>query len=452
MHAAPCQQARGASGCQLRPSGPPALRASRASEIARGANDARSAEDAYDQLGNPLVTHGSPEETTTPFGAPPGGRARFVFREGEAARTPERFRSRVLAQFRSPENLGYLRGLFAATAPAGKLRAFAVETAEDAALAFSCTQDRALDVLASDPLARRGYARRAGDFWAELRRLNRAFYDSRMRGLALDAATIDPQARRDGVADASEDYAFSMFTADSLRPPGLERLNAPGPSWALREDQSTWEPAELARSGRAGPAPADRRRPPCQTRAPRFAPDRPGREGFAGTPAQMAQVVRRAGGGLPVAWGTLTAARYPQDDVSVAQLGAGARRAPGGEGEEDAWDDGNPNRSAEEALAEYYGDGQVESRTQLGAKEQVGRSYGSLFAWGDAWQENGGSRLMRYESIPFWRKGGHEGYDYDIEEDLGTQMRETGNPVRRWPMDRMRRAAGQEYRTLGPRS
>jgi hypothetical protein len=53
---------------------------------------------------------------------------------------------------------------------------------------------------------------------------------------------------------------------------------------------------------------------------------------------------------------------------------------------------------------------------------------------------------------PFWQKGGHEGYDYDIEENLGTQMRESDNHVRRWDLDRMRQPQGQQYRTYGPRS
>ena len=46
----------------------------------------------------------------------------------EAARTPLRFRDRVLAQFRTPANLAYLRGLLAGRVPAGPLRAFALET------------------------------------------------------------------------------------------------------------------------------------------------------------------------------------------------------------------------------------------------------------------------------------------------------------------------------------
>jgi hypothetical protein len=44
------------------------------------------------------------------------------------------------------------------------------------------------------------------------------------------------------------------------------------------------------------------------------------------------------------------------------------------------------------------------------------------------------------------------GYEYDIEETLGSASRELGAPVRRWDMDRLRHPRGQEYRRFGPRS
>ena len=51
-----------------------------------------------------------------------------------------------------------------------------------------------------------------------------------------------------------------------------------------------------------------------------------------------------------------------------------------------------------------------------------------------------------------WQKGGHEGYDLDIEETLGTQARELDGQVRRFDMDRLRDPRGQEYRRYGVRS
>ena len=103
-------------------------------------------------------------------------------------------------------------------------------------------------------------------------------------------------------------------------------------------------------------------------------------------------------------------------------------------------------------MAEYWGDGWTVSETQTGAPETMGQAYGSRYAWGNSWQENGGTRFMRYESIPFWQRGGREGYEYDIEETLGTAARELDGPVRRWDMDRVRNPRGQEYRRHGPRT
>ena len=127
--------------------------------------------------------------------------------------------------------------------------------------------------------------------------------------------------------------------------------------------------------------------------------------------------------------------------------------AVGGDYTDEAWDEGRGYRTPESALAEYYGDAHVASDTILGGAVQEGVAYGSTYAWGTDWKDNGGTRAFRYETVPFWQKTGtRDGYDHDIEETLGTQMRETGNPVRGWDMDRLRQPRGQEYRRLGPRS
>ncbi|NBQ70316.1 MAG: hypothetical protein EBU46_16380, partial [Nitrosomonadaceae bacterium] len=46
--------------------------------------------------------------------------------------------------------------------------------------------------------------------------------------------------------------------------------------------------------------------------------------------------------------------------------------------------------------------------------------------------------------IPFWQKGGRVGYDYDIEETLGTAGRELDSDVRRWDMERVRAEASAQ--------
>ena len=258
---------------------------------------------------------------------------------GDAPRAPARFRDRVVAQFRSPANLAYLRGLFARRVPAGPPRAFALATFSDAVQEFS--GGRALEVIASDPTARRGALRPAVDLWGEVRRLNRAFYEDRLAATREQAHNID---RRPGPRDDDDDepYHVRMFTADSLRPPGLERLNAAPP------------PHEAG-------------------------------------------------------------ATQPRDEFLY--------------GEDDApWSAGDAGRTPEQAVAEYWGEGAVASG---GAAP---------------------TRFMRYESSPFWQRGGREGYDFDIEDTLGTSGRELDGQVLRWDMARARHPRAQEYRRYGARS
>jgi hypothetical protein len=312
-----------------------------------------------------------------------------------AARAVPRPRERLLALFRSARNLAYLRALFARTVPPGPLRAFALGTLEDAALAY----ERGEDLLYSDPLARRGDGRRAVSFAAELRRLNRAFYEDRMAFLRDKAGLLG--GAPEGAGDADEPYHYRAFVADSLRPPGLEALNGPGPLWAILEDQQA--PAgELARPRGDNPR------------------GYPRREGFSATGAA-----------------------------------AGAPPQPGVDPEDGAWDRGRPNRTAEQALAEYYGEEAVpSSSTALGAAEQAtGTAYLDLYGRGPAWRENGGTRFMRYPSIPRWQdlSRGRE-YDRDIAETLGTGSRELDTHVRRWDMSRARAVRGEEYRRYGPRA
>ena len=320
----------------------------------------------------------------------------------EAARTPLRMRDRVVAQFLSQENRAYLRSLLASRVPAGKPRQHVVATLGDGMEEFATR--RALEVLASDPISQRGALRPAVDFWGELRRLNRVFFEDRMAMMRENAAMIDAargskdSVPRDGVDDDNESYQMRMFISDSLRPPGLEHLNTPGALYDLREDQSTWVPRGAARGPREG-----------------FQPKR-------GTASPEADA----------------------DDENDADDFVGDADAP--------WSRGHPNRTPEQAMAEYWGDSWAATETATGAPEQMGMAYGDETAWGSSWRENGGSRFMRYESVPFWQLGGREGYERDIDETLGTQSRELDNPVRRWDMDRVRAVRAQEYRRYGARS
>ncbi len=403
----------------------------------------------------------------------PGNDAKGTWAAREAAQTPRRSYDKIIALFRAPDNLRYLRALFAKTVPAGPLRGFALDTLDDAVYEFSTSgEGRAMDVLGSDPIALRGDGRPAVGMWDEVRRLNRVFYEDRLAFLREQAALIEPHAPRDGIAEDDEPYHMRMFVADSLRPPGYEHLNTPGPLWELKEDQSTWLARPGARNGayqrphdpygpqKEGFAPRPQRAPSAPEQYPgrqvqpnrkerltsqrddhrQLAPKHRQREGFRGNG------VRSVGyfggyteGGLP------PPPQQPHDYHDGVEVFA--------YGEEDApWGRGDPNRTPEQAVAEYWGDDWTTSDTMIGAPETAGKAYGGVYSWGDRWKENGGTRYQRYPEIPFWQKGGREGYELDIEETLGTAGRELDAHVRRWDMDKLRDPRGQEYRSYGPRS
>lgn len=320
-------------------------------------------------------------------------------------RTPARPRERLMDMFRSPQNIAYLSGLFTRQVPPGPLRRFVLETLEDSVYAF----ERVEDLIYSDPLAQRGDARPAANLWGEVRRLNLAFFEYRMQFLRDKAALLAGRSG-DGQGDDDEQYHYRMFAADSLRPPGLEHLNGTGPLYGIREDQTA----------AGGPRP-----PPGGSYHSRGPNGQPRREGFTST-------------GLQSSRETTDPSPLPGD--------------PGMDPDDWGWDSGNPNRTPEEALAEYWGEDRVESST-LGATEVGGEAHIDRYGQGDQWRENAGTRFMRYPTIPIWQNlsRGRE-YDRDIDETLGTGSRELDNHVRRWDMDRMRKPRGEEYRRYGPRS
>jgi hypothetical protein len=304
----------------------------------------------------------------------------------EATRVPVKFRERVLAQFQSPENIEYLRGVFMS----GSLREF--EPYLNANLLgdiYEFSFRRAYEILDSDPVANRGRMRPATSMWDEVKRLNLAFIRDRIEFTQQQPGLAPGAVTRDGIAEDEESYEMRMFTADSLRPPGLEHLNNPGPAFALLEDQSSWVPGSDQRSDVAVMGAASR--------------------------AVGCGDNKTFPGGAP--GGQYTDYPYPAEDSP--------------------WREGNANRTPEQAILEYWGDNYVGSKTTLGSAEQAGITNGTMTAWGSHWRDKGG-RYMRYKNIPFWQLGGRTGYDYDIEETLGTQARELDSNVRRWDMERLR--------------
>ena len=190
-----------------------------------------------------------------------------------AARTP-RYGSRVLEQFRSPQNMAYLEALLR---PADRQK----------------MQDTVYEFDETTPPA--SVARPSGDFWGDVRRLNRAFAAYYGRGIhGPETGHAEPASE--------EPYHMQAFVADSLRPPGLAHLNGAGP---LYEHEASGEPAS-----------------------------------------------------------------------------------------------------------------------------------GETWAWADAAPP---TRFMRYEQIPFWQRGGREGYERDIGETLGAAPCELDSPIRRWDTARLGR-------------
>lgn len=389
--------------------------------------------------------------------------------ESEAVRTPERFRTRVLNQFRSPENIAYLRMRFERDVPAGPMRKFAVDTVEDAIYNF----ERFYDLIGSDSTALRGHNRAGFDMWAEVRRINRAFYADRMKLLREHSGLLEPPKNvldRDFAEYEDESYQMRMFISDSLRPPGLEHLNNPGPLYDIREDQVMFRAPDKTNPG-AGPPPTFRKDAAALTAFKKagafgrdsvglstFNPAVSGKESFAGRPetkraSNKKEKFAGSSGFVFTPQSRLLVGSHVSNAVLPGQKDIIGLYEAAGESvtDDEAWGEGDPSRSPEQAMAEYLGFDRVPT-TAVRQQERGGKTYGEVYAWSDRWEQNGGSRFMRYEKIPFWRLGGRQGYDYDIDETLGTEVRETGNPVFKVDLDRMRNPRGQEYRRYGARS
>lgn len=144
----------------------------------------------------------------------------------EVARTPVRFIQRVAAQFQSSENVQYLRELFIQRLPPSRLLTNILDTLWDAVDNFVT-----VEILESDPTTRRGAAT---SHWAEIRRLNRAFYQQRITAFNMSA----------------DSYQMRAFENDSLHPAGLEHLNS-GPTYQPifgPDDDEAWDDGDPDRT------------------------------------------------------------------------------------------------------------------------------------------------------------------------------------------------------------
>jgi hypothetical protein len=116
-----------------------------------------------------------------------------------------------------------------------------------------------------------------------------------------------------------------------------------------------------------------------------------------------------------------------------------------------AWSPGNPTRTAEQAMAEFWGEERGLSET--GVVTPCGPSIAEQALRGEwFYTSESGPRRQRYEGFPRWQRTGERNFDKDIGETLGVGAREASNQVRGWDMDRLRNPRGQEYRRYGARS
>lgn len=350
--------------------------------------------------------------------------------QSETVRNPLRFQQRLIYQFNSQENYDYLFNLFEKTTN-GNMREYLLKTLWSDMQMFVAGDGPFYDFTDSDNIANRAGLRSALDLWSEVRRLNLLFYNMKLdylfkntNGLIIpevqpnnwkyQAATKRPEdyqnltpAIRDGISEDNEDYAMRMFISDSLQPPGLEYANGPGPNYELLEDQSTWIRTKLIQPD-GGPLSANSNN---------------SKNNFVNSPNSQQN-----------------ASGFEEEDVSNDVY------------DDIPWSVGNPNRSAEQAIAEYWGDNHVASDTIIGSTEFAGIKNGDIFAWGPDWKKNGGSSFMRYPTIPFWQQGGREGIDSDIDETLGVGIFDSGNHVRGWDMDKLNKPRGQDYPFFGIRN
>jgi len=329
----------------------------------------------------------------TPLPLPPARPSRVPVRADPTditrTRAPPQFYDLVLRQFRSAQNLNYLENTFHQQLGNQTRR----PDLGDALQQWASTYGVGVTMVESDPAAQRSRIAGSLDLWAEVRRLNEAFLRQQLQ--ARTPYAWPNAAPRDGQAQDDEGFAYRMFEADSLRPPGMEFLNPPGPLWGIQEEQYT----------RAGMAPIGR------------API--GRAPIA--PGRSTGVDHMTAGGL---------SSYSADVLDHSAHLMAESDMP--------WSQANPNRTPEQALAEYWGADRVSSTTMLGAANVPGALDLDIYGRGPDWQQNGGTRFMRYPDIPFWQCPKREGTDREINETLGMQMREDGAHVRAWDMSRLR--------------
>lgn len=345
-------------------------------------------------------------------------------------RTPIRFRERLINMFRSPENVRYLRHLFEERVMEGPMRDYAINTLMDAVYSFEEIEP----LIVSDTLARRGQASRSKDLWSELRRLNLVFFERRMETIRENAALITGTHEE---LEDNEPFLMRAFIAESLRPPGRESLNGYGPLYGTLQDQTFVSNQVYPETTNVV----------WKDEIPGAAKDR--NTTFSGETATKKE--------------KFTTCPPPQTQSGTMKQARVSTAAPEPVyGYFDPADPTNttppdPTRTPDQAIADYWGEGNVESESTLrlyefGPPHNKAITNQQRFAEGPLWREAGGTRYQRYEHPPRWQNAKRGKPDYNIDGTLGMGMKDTGNHVRKWDMDRIRNFRGEEYRRYGPRN
>lgn len=332
-------------------------------------------------------------------------------------RQPRSFRERVLAQFRTPGNQRHIAQALGRVLPPGPRLEAARARLPGALAEYGTTFGPGGALVDADPLAMRGRAGGGGNLVEELQHLNRAFF-RHLVGEAPGAppppgpglGRLDEYTSGPGPATEGEPLYYRLFEGDSLRPPGLEGLNGPGPLWGDQlVPQIPPEPgmAQEDQAWRAGDAGSS---------AAHAAAEYFGLDG----PISSAMGLPTAG----AAPGPRAPARCGWDGFFARPEGLGGL--------------------AREAAAERRG--------EAGVQELLAGT---------------AARYERREAFPYWQRAGHRPALYtgrwqsgapgggDFEETLGRGAAEFGGglgcQVRGWNMDRLREPRGESYLRLGPR-
>lgn len=366
-------------------------------------------------------------------------------------RTSNHFRQRTLELFVHQDNINYLKKLFLKLMMPGKLRDYILEHIDNDVIEFSkgSLSGVAGDLIDSDSISRRNYSGGGVTMWQEVKRLNVAFYYNRMNFVKDNRMLLENKSDN-VIEDDNEDYAYRMFEADSLRPPGLENLNDPGPSWEILEDQYTRKP--MYYKWQEMPSTCDKssfcikydpktnsivpvkQSPPFkveyftqQNKTNQQEKKKIKKEGFNTDPEKVLPLSDNNG-------------VYPKSGVDIEDM---------------AWSVGNANRNPEQALSEYYGSDDCVSsdviidQTKLGYGGMAGnKTYGEYYSRGKDWIKNHGSKFQRYLHPPFWQDTSSRPYERDIDETLTSGILLEGNcQVRRFSdIERLRMPNGEQYR------